>query len=75
MHLELILDVLHRLLNELAENVDLGSKLINLGLGKTTLLEDALETGKLLGGITLVLAQLVEDAEVVVGVLELGRVL
>lgn len=63
------------LLDKLAEDVGLGGKLIKLGRGQTTLLEDTLQTGELLSSKTVALAKLVKDADVVLGVLVLGILL
>lgn len=63
------------LLNELAEDVGLDLELIKLGRSKATLVDDTLQTSKLLCGKPVVLAELVEDTDVVLGVFDLRLIL
>lgn len=73
--LQLVLATASDLLNKLAEDVGLGGELVQLGRGETTLPQDAVQTSQLLRGKVVVLAQLVEHAQVVLGILDLGLLL
>lgn len=73
--LQLVLDLLNLLREETAQDVGLAGELVQLGRLQATLLQDAVQTGQLLGDVVAVLAQLVEHADVVLGVLELGLLL
>lgn len=73
-HLQLILGVLD-LLDESAQNIGLGSELIKLRRGETALLQDTIQTRQLLARIIVVLAQLVEYLDIVLGILGLGALL
>jgi len=76
--LKLILDLLGllgHLLDEPPQDVGLAGQLVQLARGQAALLQDAVETRQLLGGVVVVLGQLVEDAQVVLGVLVLRLLL
>jgi hypothetical protein len=74
-NLELIPGIASDLSHKLLQNVPLRGELIQLSGSKTTLLDDSIETSQLLGGIAVALSELVEDAEVVLGVLQLRSIL
>lgn len=72
--LQFILNV-RLLLDKGAEDIGLSLELINLAKSKTTLSQEALEAGELLGDVTVDAPDLVKDSNVVVGILLLGSVL
>lgn len=69
------LNLLGRLLSKLFKNVDLGLDLIALARSQAALGQDAIEPGQFLGDIVVILAKLVENADVVLGVLGLNGIL
>lgn len=62
------------MLNKFPEDVGLASQLVPLLGSNTTLAEDALETGELLGRPPLVILELLEHPDIVLGVLLLGGI-
>lgn len=70
-----LLNLLSNVLDELLEDVGLGLNLVALRGSKSTLGQDAVESGRLLLDPALVLAELVKDADVVLGILQLGSLL
>lgn len=69
--LQLILEFLGlfgSLLGEAAKNIGLALDLVTLGRGHATLLQDALESGQLLDNVVIALAELIKDADVVLGI-------
>lgn len=76
-HLQLILDLLNLLshrLSKLPEDVRLALDLITLGRGHATLGQNPIQAGKLLRNVVVAAAQLLEDADIVLGVCKLRRV-
>lgn len=63
------------LLNESSQDVGLAGELIKLCWCKTSLLQDVIQTGQLLSSIPVALSHLVEDLDIVLGILVLGLLL
>lgn len=69
------LNLLRNLFNKAAQNVGLAGKLIQLGGLQAALLQNPLQTRQLLGHVIIILAQLVEYFDIVLGVLVLRTLL
>lgn len=74
-HSKLILSLTGNLVQEPPQNIGLAGKLIQLGRSQATLLDNPIQTSQLLGSIPVALAQLLEHAEIVLGILVLGLLL